>query len=214
MLPLQDTKSEGRFPYLTVAIIVFTLYIFYLQFTSPDPNAFINRYALIPNRVDFGEWRTLYPFVTAIFLHGSVLHLLSNMLFLWVFGDNVEQRLGFWFLPFYLTGGVIANYGQYLIMPNLPVAIIGASGAVAAILGLYLVYFPHHRVKTLVPIIFFVTIINIPASILLVYWFLIQLFGGASSLGSSVINGGGIAYFAHIVGFITGLLTGLFTENK
>jgi membrane associated rhomboid family serine protease len=206
VIPLQDTRTSGHFPWQTILLIAVTVYVFYLQLTTPDPEGFIMSFALVPATIRFSDPATLLPFLTAVFLHGGFLHIISNMLFLWVFGDNVEERFGWWFLPFYLIGGVVANLGQYLLMPNSPIPILGASGAVAAVLGAYLIYFPHHHVKTLVPIFFFITILHIPAAFLLVYWFILQLFNGLISVSEINTAGGGVAYFAHIAGFLFGVL--------
>jgi membrane associated rhomboid family serine protease len=204
MIPLQDTRTSGRFPFQTVLLIAITLGVFFVQVTTPNLEGFMLRYAFIPALLDFANSQTWLPLVTAVFLHGGLLHILSNMLFLWVFGDNIEERLGVLYIPFYLIGGIAANLGQYLVDPGSPIPILGASGAVAAVLGAYLVWYPHHRVKTLVPIIFFITIINLPAALLLIYWFGLQLFNGFASLGVSTGAEGGVAYFAHIVGFAVG----------
>ena len=210
MIPLRDTKTSHRLPVQTIGLIILTAYIFYLQIITPDIEAFILRYAFIPETFSFADPSTWLQLVTPIFLHGGFLHIISNMLFLWVFGDNVEEELGFWYLPVYLLGGIAANLGQYLIAPDSPIPIIGASGAVAMVLGAYLVWFPHHTVKTLVPLLFFITIINIPASVLLIYWFVLQLFSGVTSLDPITAQAGeGIAYFAHIGGFVAGVLIAL-----
>lgn len=128
------------------------------------------------------------------------------MLFLWVFGDNVEERLGLFYLPFYLLGGIIAALAQYVVSPSLAIPTLGASGAVSAVLGAYLVLFPTHKVKTLVPVFGFVTFMTLPAMTMLIYWFVVQIVSGLISIGA--VAQGGVAWFAHIGGFVFGLLVG------
>ncbi|MEA2448465.1 MAG: hypothetical protein QOG63_397, partial [Thermoleophilaceae bacterium] len=153
-------------------------------------------------------WVTIF---TAMFMHGGLLHIAGNMLFLWIFGNNVEDSMGrLKFLLFYLTGGVVATLAQYVMGPNQVVPTLGASGAIAAVLGGYALLYPRARVVTLVFIVFFVTIITLPALLVLGLWFLLQLLdAGAHQLGS-----GGVAYFAHIGGFIFGLLVIKLLANR
>ncbi len=149
-------------------------------------------------------WLTL---LTSMFMHGGLLHLLGNMLFLWIFGNNIEDSMGrFRFIAFYLAGGVVALLAQTLLEPDATAPTIGASGAVAAVLGGYALLYPRARVKTLVIIIFFITLIELPALLVLGLWFLIQVLYGTAELAQPVAGAGGIAYFAHIGGFIFGLL--------
>lgn len=158
-------------------------------------------------------WET--PF-TAMFLHGGFLHIFGNMLFLAIFGPNVEEAMGrIRFPAFYLLGGLIALAAQVVVGPDSTVPTLGASGAIAAVLGGYIVLYPRARVLTLVLIIFFVTIVEVPAVFLLGFWFLEQLLLGAAGLGSPIGGGGGVAYFAHIGGFVFGLvLIGLFAKHR
>jgi membrane associated rhomboid family serine protease len=157
-------------------------------------------------------WETLF---TSMFLHGGFLHIFGNMLFLAIFGPHVEEAMGRIRFPcFYLLGGLIALAAQVLVGPNSTAPTLGASGAIAAVLGGYIVLYPRARVLTLVLIIFFVTIVEVPAVFLLGFWFLEQLFLGAAGL-SNPIGGGGVAYFAHIGGFVFGLaLIGLFAKHR
>jgi membrane associated rhomboid family serine protease len=148
-------------------------------------------------------WVTLF---TSMFMHGGLLHLLGNMLFLWIFGNNIEDSMGRpRYIVFYLAGGLVALAAQTLIDPDAAVPTIGASGAVAAVLGGYALLYPRARVVTLVIIILFITVIELPALVVLGLWFLVQLFYGAADLAQPV-GGGGVAYFAHIGGFVFGLL--------
>jgi membrane associated rhomboid family serine protease len=214
MIPLRDSKTTGRFPIVTVLLILLNIYVFYLEVTSTNLDAIFGQYALIPSLVNFGNPLTLLQFITSMFLHGGLLHILSNMWFLWIFGDNVEQRMGWLYLPTYLLGGIIGGLAQYFFMPESPIPIVGASGAVATILGAYLIYFPRHTVSTLVPIFFIFTIVDIPAFAVLAFWFLTQLFSGHAALTETVANaGGGVAYFAHIGGFLYGIIAAYIIGN-
>lgn len=153
----------------------------------------------LPPTIPFPLWITLF---TAMFIHGGLLHILGNMLYLWIFGDNVEDAMGHGrFLIFYLLCGLIAAAAQAALSPHSAIPQIGASGAIAGVLAAYFMLFPYSRILTLVPIFFFIRLIRIPAAILLGFWFLFQVISGAGAIGAS---GGGIAFFAHIGGFIAG----------
>lgn len=209
MIPLKDSQPAFIFPFWVITIIAINVYVFYLELTSQSPDAFIAQYALIPSLVDFSFFKSLLPFITSQFLHGGFLHIISNMLFLWVFGDNVEERLGFLFFPiFYLAAGIVGGLLQYSFVPDSNIPMLGASGAVAGVLGAYFALFPNHSVKTLVPVFGFLTVMNIPASFMLIYWFITQLFSGFASVASASADIGGIAFFAHIGGFVFGWIIG------
>lgn len=209
MFPLQDNNNPLRFPFWVFIIIIINIVMFYLELSADNPDDFIETFALIPQAINLTKLETLYPFFTSQFLHGGFLHILSNLWFLWIFGDNVEDRLGVVFFPvFYLTAGAIGNFLQYLFIPHLDIPLLGASGAVAGVLGIYFALFPRNKVKTLIFIIFFVTIIEIPTAFMLFYWFFIQLISGAASVAPSASQAGGIAYFAHIGGFGLGWILG------
>src|SRR5437870_2704853 len=138
MFPIYDSIKAPRFPYLNAFIIILTVYVFIQEIIAPDPTTFVNQFALFPNKINIDDYKTLAPFVTAIFLHGGFLHILSNMWFLWIFGDNVEVSLPpFVFLLLYFVAGVVGNVVQFLLMPGSSIPLIGASGAVAGILGCY-----------------------------------------------------------------------------
>ena len=158
-------------------------------------------------------WETVF---TAMFLHGGILHIAGNMLFLAIFGPNVEDAMGpVRFTAFYLLGGLVALGAQVLVGPNSTAPTLGASGAIAAVLGGYIVLYPRARVLTLIFIIFFFTIVELPAVVLLGFWFLQQLFFGAAGLTNPVGGGGGVAYFAHVGGFVFGLaLIGVFAVRR
>lgn len=208
MFPLHDSVKTRKFPVLNLLLIFFTIFVFLQEVLAPNPDVFISRYALIPAHVHLSNLSTLLPFVTAIFLHGGLLHIVSNLWFLFIFGDNVEDILPApVFLLLFFLAGIIGNIVEYILMPNSTIAIIGASGAIAGILGCYYILFPYAKVKTLVFILFFVTIIDISAPIMLGYWFILQLFSSAASLQLPA-HQSGIAFGAHVAGFIIGIIFG------
>ena len=204
MIPLRDTIPSRSTPVVTILIIIANVFVF-LYMLSLDPytqNHFIRQYALVPARFN------LSALITSLFLHGGWMHIIGNMWFLWVYGDNVEDILGHGkYLVFYLLCGVIASATQYAISPDSQVPVLGASGAIAGVMGAYLIKFPHSRILTLIPIIVFWTTIEIPAVLILVYWFVLQFFSGIGSIGySQAASQGGVAFFAHIGGFIAGMI--------
>src|SRR6266404_4637293 len=205
MIPLRSTERASSAPIATILLIVINVLVFLYQ-ASMDPDTlepFVARWGIVPDVIS-GH---LYTLFTSMFLHGGWLHLLGNMLFLWVFGRNVEDLIGSGpFLGFYLICGLAAGVLQVVTSPYSRVPTIGASGAVAGVMGAYLIKFPRARIVTLVFIIVFVTTVEIPAWIMLVWWFVIQLFSGLGSLANTNYSGGGIAWFAHVGGFVTGML--------
>lgn len=209
MIPLKDSENSGKFPLVTTLLILINCFVFYLEYAARDIDLFFAKYALIPSLIDWHNPATLIPFFTSMFLHGGLFHLLSNMWFLWIFGDNVEEAFGWLYLPVYLIGGIVGGLLQYFLSPDSVIPIVGASGAIAAVLGAYFVLFPRHTIVTFVPIFFFLTLINVPAFLALGYWFFLQLFNGTTSLGVTSASEGGVAYFAHIGGFITGIVAAL-----
>jgi membrane associated rhomboid family serine protease len=209
MFPISDTKRLGGFPFINISLIVITCYVFFLQLSASDPEAFIYQYALIPSAISLANPSTWFPFLSSMFLHGGWLHILSNMWFLWVFGDNVESELGhIFYLLLYIGAGLIGGIAQYVLMPGSDIPMLGASGAVAGALGAYFTLFPNNRIKTLIPVFGFVTFTNISAKFMLGYWFVLQLISGAISLPGSGTEQGGVAFWAHIGGFLTGLVIG------
>lgn len=214
MIPLQDSNPLSKFPFWVITIILVNIFVFYLELTSLAPDVFISQYALILEQVDLANLNTLSPFLTSQFLHAGFIHIISNMLFLWVFGNNVEVSLGFLFFPiFYLASGTVAGLTQYLLTPQTPIPILGASGSVAGILGAYFALFPKNRIKTLVFILIFVTIIDVPAYFLLIFWFITQFFSGIASISSNPVDGG-IAFLPHIGGFLFGWLSAILLLQK
>ncbi len=215
MIPLRDANPTRRPAVVTLAIVIACSVAFALELglAAGSGDAALERtitaWGVVPARLtaawargDFLSWE-IVTLVTSQFLHGGWLHLLGNMLYLWIFGNNVEDRLGrVGFLLFYLAGGILAGLAQVAVDPSSSSPTIGASGAIAATLGAYLVFFPGARVTSLVFLGFFYQLINIPAAIVLGFWFVLQLVDGFASLG--VAQSGGVAFFAHIGGFIAG----------
>jgi membrane associated rhomboid family serine protease len=176
-----------------------------LLFDPSALNGFISAWGLVPVRFWAAPQDTWITLFSAMFLHGGWLHIVSNMWVLFIFGDNVEDRMGnVGYLVFYLLSGVAAGLLQAYLLPASTVPMIGASGAIAGVLGAYLVLFPRARILSLVPIIFIFTIIEVPAMLFLLFWFASQLFSGVLSLGGA--SGSGVAWWAHIGGFVFGLL--------
>jgi membrane associated rhomboid family serine protease len=220
VIPLRDANPTRRTPIVTLVLIVACFVAFAYELGRLGSggmealDAFVTEWGIVPAELTAarapgadltGEGLTL---LTSQFLHGGWLHLLGNLLFLWIFGNNVEDRLGrIRFLLFYLTGGVIAGLTQVAIDPDSTIPTIGASGAIAATLGAYLVLFPRARITSLVFLGFFYQLIDVPAVVVLVFWFLLQLIDGIASLGVTDA-GGGVAFFAHIGGFVFGTLVG------
>ena len=203
MFPIRDHNPSQSIPYVTYALIAINVVVFLYGLAFVTTNAAINQlyydYAMIPARLAAGE--NYSGLVTSVFLHAGFMHLAGNMLFLWIFGDNMEDEMGpIVFLAFYLVSGVGAAYAQFLSSPDSQVATVGASGAIAGVMGGYLLLFPKAKVDILLILIVFFRIIPVPAFIMLGLWFALQLF---QSLGSDP-TGGGVAYWAHSGGFIVG----------
>lgn len=206
MFPLSDSAKASRFPIITLILILINIYVFYLEMTASSLENFIYQYALIPSLVDPGNPTTLIPFVTSMFLHGSFFHIISNMWFLWIFGDNVEGHFGkFWYPIVFLLSGIAGGILQFIFMPDSSIPMLGASGAVSGVLGAYFVLFPHSRIKTFLFLFFIITIVEIRAVFYLFYWFFLQVFSGLTDLGSLNV-GGGVAFWAHVGGFVMGVI--------
>jgi membrane associated rhomboid family serine protease len=210
MIPLRDSPRSRTFPIVNIALIIinFVIFIRQLGLTPQAVNQIFYQYGLIPARVQSdlaagASWMTIgIPFITAIFLHSNWLHILGNMLYLWIFGDNVEDRLGHIpYLLFYLVAGIAGNCAHVLANSGSQVPIIGASGAIAGVLGGYFLTYPKAKVLTLVPIFFFITAINVPAFLFLPFWFVMQIVSGLSSAGTAAST---VAWWAHIGGFVAG----------
>ncbi|MEN6409422.1 MAG: rhomboid family intramembrane serine protease [Anaerolineaceae bacterium] len=207
MIPIRDQIPTRRTPiitYLLIAINVFVYLLLWLAGSSQD--ALFYQYGLIPAHFATGiHLSDIANIFTSMFMHAGLLHLGGNMLYLWIFGDNVEDCMGRGkFVLFYLVGGVIASLTHILTNPGSPIPTVGASGAIAAVLGAYLVLFPRSRVLTFIPIGYFLRLTAVPAVIVLGMWFLLQLFDGVLALGGTDV--GGVAVWAHIGGFVAGML--------
>lgn len=217
MIPLRDNIPSRTVPFVTLGIIGVNVVVFLLELSrGPNLQRFIYIFGMVPQKVTYAFFHApdLIPFAvipvfTSLFLHGGWLHIIGNMLFLFIFGDNVEGAMGHVrYGVFYLVCGVAASASQILANPNSNVPTVGASGAIAGILGAYFLLFPRARVLTLVPIFFFIQIIEIPAVIFLGIWFFIQFLSGWYITSGS--SAGGVAWWAHIGGFAVGVAyTGL-----
>jgi membrane associated rhomboid family serine protease len=204
MFPLRDTQPSYSRPAVTILLIVVNLLVFLFELTL-DPysrNDFIAAYGLVPAHFSF------FNLLTSMFLHGGWMHVLGNMWFLWIFGDNIEDILGHGkYLLFYLLCGAAAGIAQFLASPYSRVPMVGASGAIAGVMGAYLVRFPHSRIQTLIFVFVFITTVDVPAWLMLLYWFFINLFNGVGTIGySHVSEGSGVAFLAHVGGFIAGIV--------
>jgi membrane associated rhomboid family serine protease len=210
VLPLSDHNPSRTTPFVNVVLIAANIFMFFWELSlGPKLEPALFDVAFIPARFWYAPLAPLnvVGMFISMFLHGGWLHLGGNMLYLWIFGDNIEDRLGhFRYLIFYLLCGIVATLAHAFFNPGSRMPSIGASGAIAGVLGAYLLLFPRAQVTTLIPIFFFITIREIPAVIVLGLWFVLQLFTGVASLGvADAANRGGVAYFAHIGGFVAGM---------
>jgi len=219
LFPLKDSIQSERFSYVNYIIILANIAIFIYEMSLGSRlNIFFLEYGFVPKKlfmpVDIITVKEkLIPLFSSLFIHGNLFHLLSNMYFLFIFGDNVEDRFGhFNYLIFYIIFGLFALLTQTLLFPSAEIPTIGASGAVAGVMGAYFIMFPHAYVKTLLIIIIYVTIVDIPAVIFLGLWFFIQFINGA--LQSMVGLQGGVAWWAHIGGFVIGIFFGSYYVKK
>jgi rhomboid family protein len=214
MIPLRDENRSGSFPIVNVLLIAACTVVFLYEITLSTGGLkhLFDQFALTPGRVSYGlssgdaSWTELAtPFFTSMFLHGGWLHLIGNMWFLWIFGDNVEDSMGpVRYLLFYVLCGLGAGLAHYLLGPGSRLPTVGASGAIAGVLAAYVVEFPGARVLTLVPLGFFIRIMELPAVAVIGIWFLIQIVSSVLSFGMT--ETGGVAFSAHVGGFVAGLL--------
>jgi membrane associated rhomboid family serine protease len=210
MIPLRDVIPSRSTPYITVTLIVINAVAWLYELTIPGDllPVYLQLYGVVP--ADFST-PTL---VSSMFLHGSWSHFIGNMWYLWIFGDNVEDRVGHGrFIAFYLLCGVVAALGHVAMDPASTLPTIGASGAIAGVMGAYFVLYPQSRVLTLIPLVFYVEIIELPAVFLLGFWFVMQLFNAGVIAVTSNSSSGGIAFVAHVAGFVAGL-AGVFVFRK
>jgi len=202
VIPLRDVIPSRTTPYITITIITLNglAWLFELSLPHEALSEFIARFGVVP------AYFSAPTLITSMFLHGSWSHVLGNMWYLWIFGDNVEDRVGHGrFIVFYLMCGILAALGQIAVDPTSALPTIGASGAIAGVMGAYFVLYPHSRVLTLIPWIF-LQIVEVPAIVLLGFWFVMQLFSaGAIAVTASSNGGGGVAFAAHVAGFVVGM---------
>lgn len=220
--PLKDINPTERFPFVTIGLILANVVVFVYEVSlGPHLQAFITGYGAIPYEItrgiDLVGPRANSPIVhtegppipyltlfSSMFMHGGFLHLFGNMLYLWIFGNNIEDLLGpVKFLVFYLICGLAAAAAHIITQPSSMIPTVGASGAVSGVLGAYLIAYPRARVLTLIFVVIFIRLILLPAGVLLVFWFIFQAWRGFASLGGA---GGGVAWFAHIGGFVAGII--------
>ena len=203
MIPLRDVIPSRTVPYITITIIALNAVAWFYELTMSEHQlaVFLQNFGVVP------AYFTPATLITSMFLHGSWMHVIGNMWYLWIFGDNVEDRFGHGrYIIFYLLAGMIAAGGQIAMDPNSILPTIGASGAIAGVMGAYFVLYPRSRVHTLIPFFpFFFEVFEIPAIVLLGFWFLIQLVSAGSIALTASTNGGGVAFMAHVAGFLFGI---------
>jgi len=202
MIPLRSSERTYSTATVTIILILANVLVFLYELMLPDYalNQLIVAYGVVPYRLH------LYSLFTSMFIHGGFLHILGNMWFLWIFGKGIEDLLGHAkYLFFYLACGVAAGIVYVLTNADSGVPTVGASGAIAGVMGAYLIKFPRARIVTLILIFFFITTIDVPAALLLLYWFAIQFFNGIAPVGYSQISNGNVAWFAHVGGFLAGM---------
>ncbi|MDI6892882.1 MAG: rhomboid family intramembrane serine protease [Actinomycetota bacterium] len=223
VIPLRDENPTETFPWITVGLIAANIFIFLYEISlsaTGQLELFVYAYSLIPYEITHGM--ALYPatfklpylaILTSMFLHGGWVHVIGNMLYLWIFGNNIEDALGhFRFLFFYLLCGLGGTLGHILSGPNSQVPSLGASGAIAGVLAAYLVFYPGARILAIVPFFYFIQIVKLPATLVIGFWFIVQLMSGVASLG--VQTTGGVAWFAHIGGFLAGFILVLILPKR
>jgi membrane associated rhomboid family serine protease len=211
MIPIRDELRTRETPVVNYLLITVNVLVFLGMFLMSDTalEAFFYEHAMIPANYMDGlvDWGDVMDIFTSMFMHAGLAHIVGNMIYLWIFGDNVEDRVGHGrYLIFYLVGGLIADLAHFLTDPYSTLPTVGASGAIAAVLGAYLVYFPGSRIATYVPLPpgIFYKLTMLPAAVVLGFWFVFQLFDGVAALGGG--DASGVAYWAHIGGFVAGML--------
>ena len=206
MLPLRDENPTSRTPVVNYILIGLNILVFVFQvLLGSSQESFVYQFALIPAQLTDGPGvGDVLDVFTSMFMHAGLAHIGGNMLYLWIFGDNVEDAMGSGrYLFFYLMGGIIASAAHILTNPGSQIPTVGASGAIAAVLGAYLILYPQSRVQTLIFLGYFIRMAMVPAVVVLGLWFVLQLFQGVLTLGAADV--GGVAFWAHIGGFVAGL---------
>ena len=209
-IPLRDiSRRPVHRPAVTIAIIALNVFVFILELLGG--NAFVQQWAVIPANIAAGQrWITI---LTAMFMHGSWMHIIGNMVFFWAFGPEIEDAMGpIRYLIFYLLGGLVAFGAQIAAMPASSIPNLGASGAIAAIMGAFIITYPRDRIRTLLFLGWFVTVTVLPAALLIGLWFLLQLFSEVGSVAQA--QSGGVAYMAHVGGFVFGVVAGRLFESS
>lgn len=213
MFPIRDTIRSRSFPIVTLMIVAANaiVFLFELCLSPAGLDRFFFTFGLVPVNINLTHPFSLFPFLTHMFLHGGWVHFISNMWTLFIFGDNVEDRLGSGrYLVFYLLGGFAAGALQVFLSPGSAIPSIGASGAIAAVLGAYFLFFPRAKVITFIPLFILPWFVEIPSLFYLGFWFVSQLFSGFLTLGTAgTVQAGGVAWWAHVGGFIFGLVIAL-----
>lgn len=217
LFPLYDENPSRSFPFVTVGLIAANVAAFLYELSlGPALPQFINTYAMMPANIIRGQ--AYLTVLTSMFLHGGFVHIFGNMLYLWIFGNNVEDTLGhFQFLIFYLLAGLGGTIGHLLVSSASTVPTLGASGAIAGVLGAYILLFPGAYVVTAIPIFYFIRIVRLPALLVIGFWIVIQFLSGMASIATRPVAGeaaGGIAWFAHIGGFLAGVILILILPKK
>ena len=224
MIPLRESSTKRRITPINILLIVINLAVFAYEFSlGPRVGDFVYRYAMVPDRITgtlralegpdlphaiIPAFSALLTILSSIFVHGSVLHVAGNMLFLFIFGAAVECRLlSVRFLAFYLLCGIAAAIATVVIAPDSQVPVIGASGAIAGVLGAYFVFYPRGRITTILPLFVYIQVIEVPAVLYLLFWFALQLYSGLTEGPQGALSGG-VAWWAHIGGFLFGLALG------
>lgn len=208
MFPLRDSTPRSTFPYINYLIILLNIGVFIYQLLLPNPDKFIYQYAFIPREFIFVDLKSYIYIFTSMFMHGGIFHLVSNVWFLHIFGDNVEDEIGhIRYLIFYLCAGVAATLLQYAFITQSEIPMIGASGAISGVAGAYFFLFRKSKVIALVTYFFWIwDIVELPVWFFLGYWFIIQLFASIGSIVAFQLNSGGVAYLAHLGGFLFGYI--------
>lgn len=221
MIPLKDDVPSRTFPIVNISLIIINVVVFVFELMlGEDLQGFIEQFGVIPAKyfyqgmlletgdvIYFSDSGRVLPLFSSIFLHGGWLHLFGNMLYLWIFGDNVEDRMGhFRYLIFYILCGLAASFSHIMMNPDSTIPTIGASGAIAGVLGAYMFLYPNANVIVLLPIFIFFDIIKLPALVVLGFWFVMQLFQGTLALSVESSATGGVAWWAHIGGFVFGAI--------
>lgn len=220
MIPLRDENPSKTFPFVTIAIIIINVLVFLYELSlGSHLEDRVNLFAATPyNITHLNNPLVLVTLLTSLFFHAGFMHLIGNMLYLWVFGNNIEDKLGHLrFVFFYLSCGVIATFGHILTSSNSELPLIGASGAISGVLGAYLLLYPRAKILVLIPLFYFWRVVKLQAFWFLLFWIILQLFYGTTSfaLMDTANRSGGIAWFAHIFGFFAGMIfLGLFLKKK